>query len=127
MKKLFTFFLVAVFCISPAFVLFGCEEEDFWKTTYSAVSEFCNDEKYAFITNETDLTQSYTEEVQQQISSGTGQYYSLSETYNFLSIQSLKMFITYKDSLQVAPVYLNNKKTSEIKKYFTEMTVKIYW
>ena len=103
MKKVITFLLVVVLCLTPCLLLVGCDkDETYWKTTHEKIEAFTNDTQYEFINNELDLT----------------------STYNQALIFALKPFNTYKNSLQVKPFYLTEKNNKQIKKYFEDFNEK---
>ena len=119
MKKILIFVMIMVFCLTPVTLFSGCNKnENFWEVTYNNVLQFNNNEKYSFVNNATQL--SYNQIISDEINNSESVYSSLQSVYNNISVESLRVFNKYKNSLQIKPSYLNDKNSKTLKKYFEE-------
>lgn len=117
MKKIITFVLALILCISPLAFFGGCgSDENFWETTHAEIVKFSTDEKYKFVWNEEILT--YSSQINDIISNTDNNYYELNYVYNQTSLNSLHFFNKYKSNLQLKPLKLNDKTQKQIKKSY---------
>ena len=101
-------------CLS-AIWLSGCKEpENFWTPTYQKIEELKNDEKYAFLTSNMNL--SYTDFIENSNLSHT-----LKEVYEPIYKNLLFEFNSLCDVFSVKPILLNDKNSKEIKNKFESL------